>query len=99
MLSRWGSAGAFGGWRWLALVHHADCGFERLATPELATGKRLGVPHPHIGCLANVSIRHGIDRLQCSPKVPKELVVSGHIHRVEDSTIDEVVPRTALVDL
>lgn len=86
----------------LALVQHTDCGFERLANPELAAAlsNRLGVERAHIDCLANHDhaqrIREDIERLRKSSLVPKGLIVSGHIYHVEDGTIEEVVPPAPL---
>ena len=80
----------------LALVQHTDCGFERLANPEFAAAlsSRLGVEQAQIDGLANADhvqrIHEDIEGLRRSPLVPKELVVSGYIYRVEDGTIEEV---------
>lgn len=81
----------------LALVQHTDCGFERLANPEVAGGlsKGMGIERAHIDSLANHDharrLREDIERLRNSALVPNELVVSAHIYHVEDGTIQEVV--------
>ncbi len=81
----------------LAVVQHTDCGLERLAKPELAAAltKRLGLEQAQIDGLVNTDhaqrIREDIERLRKSPLVPKGMIVSGHIYRVEDGTIEEVV--------
>ena len=86
----------------LAIIQHTDCGLERMANPELATAlsKQLGVKQAQIDGLVNTdhvrSINKDIERLSKSPRVPKEIVVSGHIYRVEDGTIEEVVAPVAL---
>ena len=81
----------------LAIIHHTDCGHERLANPELqnALRHRLGVEQTEIEGLANAdhtkAIHDDIERLRRSPLVPKALVVSGHIYNVEDGIVREVV--------
>ncbi len=81
----------------LAVVQHTDCGLERLAKPELAAAltKRLGLEQAQIDGLVNTDhaqrIREDIERLRKSPLVPKGLIVSGYIYRVEDGTLEEVV--------
>ena len=81
----------------LALVHHTDCGFERLAHPDLghALRTKLGVDSAEIEALAIVdhteSLRADIERLRRSPLVPKELVVSGHLYDVADGMVREIV--------
>jgi carbonic anhydrase len=86
----------------LAIIQHTDCGLERLANPEFAAAmsKQLGVKQAQIDGLANTEhvqrIHEDIERLRKSPLVSKEMVVSGHIYRVEDGTIEEVVAPAAL---
>ena len=86
----------------LAIIQHTDCGYERLANPELqsALTSKLGVSKAEIEALANVdhvgTIREDIERLRSSTFVPKELVVSGHIYNVEDGHVREVVSPTWL---
>lgn len=86
----------------LALIQHTDCGFERLANPELvaALSARLNVDKAEIEVLANVDhtrrIQEDIERLRQSRLVSKELVVSGHIYHVADGTMSEVVPPAPL---
>lgn len=91
----------FTGWK-LAIIHHTDCGFERLANPELATvlSQRLAVEkstidkmgiHDHIQ-----HMRDDIVRLRKSPVVPDQLVVSGHIYDVDSGLVQEVVAPTPL---
>ncbi|MFQ5418795.1 MAG: carbonic anhydrase [Anaerolineae bacterium] len=81
----------------LALIQHTDCGFERLANPEMAAilSNRLSVAKAVIDGLANANhsqrLHEDIERLRQSPLVPKGLVVSGHIYHVEDGTIEEIV--------
>ena len=82
----------------LAIIQHTDCGYERLANPELqeALSNRLGVDKSEINALSNVdhvgTIREDVEKLRGSSLVPKELVVSGHIYDVEDGRVREVVP-------
>ncbi len=81
----------------LAIIQHTDCGYERLANPELqqALSHNLGVDKAEIEALANVdhtqTIREDIERLRRSSLVPNELVVSGHNYDVEDGVMQEFV--------
>ncbi len=81
----------------LAIIQHTDCGYERLANPELqdALSNRLGVDKAEIEALSNVdhvgTIREDVEKLRSSSLVPNELVVSGHIYNVEDGRVREVV--------
>ena len=81
----------------LAIVHHTDCGFERLAHPDLgrALSATLGIEGAEIEALAikdhAASIHEDIERLRRSPLVPKELVVSGHLYNVADGMVREIV--------
>ncbi len=81
----------------LAIIQHTDCGYERLANPELqqALSRNLGVDKAVFGALANAdhpeTIRIVIERLHRSPLVPNELVVSGHLYNVTDGSLQEVV--------
>ncbi len=87
----------------LAIIQHNDCGFERLANPELqqALSDNLGIDKVEIEALANVdhtkTIREDIERLRRSSLVPNELVVSGHIYNVEDGVVREVVAPAPLL--
>ena len=89
----------------LALIQHTDCGFERLANPEMAAdvSNQLGLEQAQIEGLANADhaqrIHEDIECLRKSPLVPKELVVSGYIYRVEDGTLEEVVAPAPLKDM
>lgn len=81
----------------LAIMHHTDCGFERLANPSLgaALSHKLGVDKAQIDALAIVdhkqSLHDDIERLRRSSLVPDELVVSGHLYNLEDGLVQEVV--------
>lgn len=81
----------------LALIQHTDCGYERLANPELtaAMSGRLGVDQSTLNDLCNADhvqqIHDDIARLRQSTVVPNGLVVSGHIYDVEQGTATEVV--------
>jgi carbonic anhydrase len=102
----WTMAGRMAGDRFrgfgLAIIHHTDCGYERLANPELqyALSNKLGVDQADIGALANAdhtkTIREDIERLRRSPLVPNDLVVSGYIYNVADGIVREVVPPAPL---
>ena len=80
----------------LAIVHHTDCGFERLTNPDLgaALQTKLGLESAELDALAiadhTESLQADIERLRRSPLVPKELVVSGHLYDVADGIVREV---------
>ena len=81
----------------LAIVHHTDCGMERLANPDLgnALSTNLGIDSAEIEALAitdhTESIHGDIQRLRRSSLVPNALVVSGHMYNVADGIMREVV--------
>ena len=89
----------------LAIMHHTDCGFERLMNPDLAglLSQSLAVEKSIIDDLAiadhAADIQADIQRLQRSTVVPKELVVSGHIYDVQTGLVQEVVAPTSLRDV
>ena len=81
----------------LAIIQHTDCGYERLANPQLqqALSQRLGLAPSEIATLANAdhttTIQEDIERLRHSSLVPDDLVVSGHLYNVEEGIVHEVV--------
>lgn len=97
----WTMAGKMAGDRFqglgLAIVQHTDCGYERLANPELqaALSHKLGIAQTEISAMAcsdhNESIHTDIERLRQSTLVPNALVVSGHIYDVATGVVQEVV--------
>lgn len=86
----------------LALIQHTDCGFERLANPQLQQGlsQRLGIEPEVVQALAThdheATLAADIERLRQSPVVPKDLVVSGYMYDVESGTMRQIVSPTAL---
>ena len=86
----------------LVIIQHTDCGFERLANPEMVTAlsNRLNIEPSQIEAMSNVDhaqrIYEDIERLRQSSLVPKEMVVSGHIYNIEDGTLAEVIAPTPL---
>ena len=80
-----------------AIVHHTDCGYERLANPEIQTmvSNKLGVGPEVIEALGisdHVQALQGdIEQLRRSTLVPDALVVSGYLFNLEDGLIQEVV--------
>lgn len=95
------SGGKFTGFS-LALIQHTDCGFERLANPEIATAihNHLHIEKEQIAEMSNVdhvkSIHADIERLRNSSLVPKNITVSGHIYNIADGLISEVVAPVSL---
>lgn len=81
----------------LMIMHHTDCGFERLTQPEVVDllvderdmdrnliNQRAIADHTE-------TLLIDIEMLRQSPSVPNELVVSGHIYRIEDGLVHELV--------
>ncbi len=104
----WAMAGKMAGDQFrgfgLAIIHHTDCGFERLANPELVAGlsQHLNVASEKLIALANhnhlQAIQEDIERLRQSPLVPKAMVVSGHIYDTGTGTLRQVVAPTPLAE-
>ena len=86
----------------LAIMHHNDCGFERLANPDLAglISQKLAVEKKVIDKMAVADhvarIHADIRRLRKSAIVPQELVVSGHLYDLHTGLVNEVVGPTPL---
>ncbi|MDJ0754463.1 MAG: hypothetical protein QNJ45_13150 [Ardenticatenaceae bacterium] len=86
----------------LAIVHHTDCGFERLANPQIGAGisQGLGIEASKIDALAihdhTQSLKDDFARLQHSPHVPKNLTVGGYLFDVETGLLKEVIPSERL---
>lgn len=86
----------------LVIVHHTDCGMERLADPERRRDlcRRSGLEERRLLNLAiadhEQSLRSDIARLRHSKVVPGDLVVSGHIYDVETGALRQVVAPAAL---
>ena len=81
----------------LAIIHHTDCGFERLANPELAAAlsQRLAVEKSVIDEMGihdhTQHMHNDITRLRNSPVVPNQLVVSAHMYDVNTGLVQEVI--------
>ena len=81
----------------LAIMHHTDCGLERLVNPQLgrALSTKLGIDSAEIDALAitdhTQSIHRDIERLRRSSLVPNTLVVSGHMYDVTDGIMREII--------
>lgn len=69
----------------LAIIHHTDCGFERLANPALRDlmHQHTKLPHATLEEMAIADhtqyLHDDFKRLQASTVVPKQLTVSCHI--------------------
>lgn len=86
----------------LAIIHHTDCGFERLIQPEIRTtlNNKLGMSPADLDKLAipdhTEYIRADIERLRQSPLLPKDLIVAGYLYHVEDGHVRELIAPTPL---
>ena len=81
----------------LAIVHHTDCGLERIAAPGLrqALSQSTGIEPEDLETLAisdhQASLRADIERLRASDLVPAELEVSAHLYDVTSGKMTQVV--------
>ncbi len=86
----------------LAIVHHTDCGLERIAAsgPRHALGQSTGLEPEVLETLAisdhETSLMDDIERLRASALVPPELVVSAHLYDVKSGRVSQVVPPAPL---
>ena len=86
----------------LAIVHHSDCGLERLANRQgqQAISQRSRVDLAVVESLGiadhNQSLVDDVDRLRHSELMPDELVVSGHLYNVTSGRMNQVVAPTPL---
>ncbi len=81
----------------LAIVHHTDCGLERIAAPgpRQALSQRTGLEPAVLETLAisdhEASFMADIERLRASDLVPSELEVSAHLYDVTSGQMTQVV--------
>ncbi len=86
----------------LALIHHVDCGLERIANLQArkVVSVRSGLTLPFLEEIAISShedaINCDLERLKCSDVVPNHLTVSGHLYDPKNGTLREVVGLTLL---
>ncbi|MEE8294606.1 MAG: carbonic anhydrase [Sphingomonadales bacterium] len=80
----------------LAIVHHTDCGVERIAAPEQrqALGKISGLKPEVLERMAisdhDASFKDDIERLRASELVPSDLEVSTHLYDVTSGKMTQV---------
>ncbi|MEQ8676186.1 MAG: carbonic anhydrase [Aggregatilineales bacterium] len=86
----------------VAIIHHTNCGYERLATPEfraLLTGQ-LNMDDAELQTLGisdhTQAINDDIERLKQSSCVPKNVSVTGYIYDVQSGELTELVPEVKL---
>lgn len=78
----------------LAIIHHTDCGMERIANPEIITGlsQRLGVDKNKIESLAipdhEQSLKDDIERVRNSSFIPKDLSVTGYLMDIKNGLVN-----------
>ncbi len=88
----------------LAIVHHTDCGVERLANPDArrAAHRDVGLEESLLEQMAIVnheaSLHDDIERLRQSPIVPDGLVVSGHLYDVTNGKLRQVIGPAPLTE-
>ena len=89
----------------LALIHHNDCGFERLANPQLARmlSQNLGVEKEKIQSMSvadhEAYVLADIKRLKDSELVPNGLTVSAHLYDVHSGILSEIAAPQKLAEL
>ncbi len=80
----------------LAIIHHTDCGYERLANPEFQKGlnAKLGIDIETLDQLAihdhNSAMDADISKLKNSSIVPSELNVTGFLYDVDNGKLTEI---------
>ncbi len=80
----------------LAIIHHTDCGYERLANPEFQKGlnAKLGIDIETLDQLAihdhKSALDSDISKLKNSSIVPSELNVTGLLYDVDDGKLTEI---------
>ena len=80
----------------LAIIHHTDCGYERLANPEFQKGinDKLGIDIDILDQLAihdhKSALDSDISKLKNSSIVPSELNVTGLLYNVDDGKLTEI---------
>ena len=88
----------------LAIIHHTDCGVERLANPNVrrAAHRDVGLAESLLEQMAitnhEASLQDDIERLRQSPIVPDGLVVSGHLYDVKNGKLCQVVGPAPLTE-
>ena len=86
----------------LAVIHHGDCGLERIASLQARkmVSVRSGLKMPFLEKIAISShedaIRDDLEKLKRSDVVSQHLTVSGHLYDPKTGTLKEVVGATRL---
>jgi len=86
----------------LAIVHHTDCGLERIAAPgpRQALSQSTGLEPKVLEKLAisdhKTSFMDDIERLRASDLIPPGLEVSAHLYDVKSGRMSQAVPPTPL---
>jgi carbonic anhydrase len=81
----------------LAIIHHTDCGVERLANPELRQlmSQKLDVDIARFEAMAIIdhqqSLNDDVERLRKSSLVPNDMIVSAHLYDVTHGTMTEMI--------
>lgn len=89
----------------LAFIHHNDCGFERLANPQIARilSQKLGIDQDKIQKMSVADhesyIRLDIQRLKHSELIPNDLIVSAHMYDVHSGLLAEIAPPNKLSEV
>ncbi|MEM7336067.1 MAG: carbonic anhydrase [Chloroflexota bacterium] len=85
-----------------AIVQHTNCGFERLANPDMAAGlsRALSINVDKITKRAiynhEQSMQNDITKLKNSPYVPNEMVVGGYLFDLDSGLVNEVIEKRPL---
>ena len=86
----------------LAIIHHTDCGYERIAHPDIQQmlSHKLGIDKAIIGTLGisdhMQTLKNDIEQLRQSSLVPKQLTVTGYLYDVHTGEISEIIKSTTL---
>lgn len=83
----------------LAIIHHTDCGYERLANPEFQKGlnAKLGIDLETLDQLAihdhSSAMDSDISKLKNSPVAPSGLNVTGLLYNLDNGKLTEIEPK------
>ena len=82
----------------VVIIHHTDCGMEKLVNPELASAvsEAIGVRDLELQSIAIAnpveSLKEDAKRLRESPFIPSDSIrVSGFIYRTSEGLLEEIV--------
>ncbi len=80
----------------LIVIHHTDCGMQRLTNPDVQSriASGLGVPVGEVAALAitdpTASVRHDVELIRGASDSPRDTTVTGLVYDVTTGTLTRV---------